>query len=235
MRLDKYLERYYGIGKRERKRLVRQDAILIDGRPPQSLRQNIDSQLQIIQVDGQHFDIPTEVYYLMYKPEGVITANRDKEKQTVLDLIEDDDRVEGLYPLGRLDRYTSGLLLLTNNGPLGLRMLHPNNHVSKTYYVEVKEPLRYEMIKAFREGIIIDRDTLCQPADLDILSDHKGRVTLSEGKYHQVKKMFLSVGCKVLVLKRESFGPFQLDPNLVPGQYRPLNEAELSYIKTYLD
>lgn len=235
MRLDKYLERCYGIAKGDRKRFFRDQLIRVDGKLPTSLRQNIDSQLQRIELEGRRLDIPTEVYYLMYKPEGVITANRDEEKRTVLDLISPEDKVDGLYPLGRLDRFTSGLLLLTNNGPLGLRMLHPDHHVAKTYYVEVKEALRPEMIQAFKEGVMIDRSVLCQPANLTILSDYQARVTLSEGKYHQVKKMFLSVGCKVTHLKRETFGPFRLDSKLKPGEYRLLNQEELALIKPYLD
>lgn len=235
MRLDKFLQANLDMKKPDRKRLFNQGKLLVDGQAAKSLRQNIDSQLQEIKVDGQIIQDPTQVYYMMNKPSGVITAVTDAEKTTVLDLVEDQDRVQGLYPIGRLDRFTSGLLLLTNNGPLGLRMLHPDHHVAKTYQVQVKEPLAEWMVAAFKEGITIDQDILLKPAELQILSDHQAQVTVSEGKYHQVKKMFLSVGLKVEVLKRLTFGPFQLDERLEPGQYRRLNQEELTLIKTYLD
>lgn len=235
MRLDKFMELSLGIGKQDRKRLLREGKLLIDGVPALSLRQNIDSNLQEVEIDGQLVRMATEKYYMLHKPQGVISAVTDAEKMTVIDLFDPTDKIEGLYPIGRLDRFTSGLLLITNNGPIGLRMLHPDHHVIKRYEVITKEPLDPWMIEAFQSGIIIDQDTLCKPAQLDIQNSHHAYVQISEGKYHQVKKMFLSVGVKVLELKRMTFGPFELDPNLAPGQYRPLNDHELLFIKEYLD
>lgn len=238
MRLDKFLIKTLQLDKRQRKRLLADHEILIDGREPVSLRQNIDSELQTITVKGQHIMSPTEKYYMMYKPEGVISAVKDAEKQTVIDLLKPEDQVEGIYPVGRLDRFTSGLLLLTNNGPLGYRMLHPDHHVEKQYRVKVNGDITEETVAMFAQGVIIDQDTLCKPAELIILrhseTESEALVTISEGKYHQVKKMFLSAGVKVIELVRLTFGEFSLDQMLAPGEYRSLNQAERQLIKQYL-
>lgn len=178
-------------------------------------------------------------YYLLNKPAGVVTARSDKEHQTVLDLLAPVDRTEGLYPIGRLDRDTKGLLLITDNGPLGYRMLHPSHHVDKTYEVEVNGWLDKTAVQAFADGIAFHDGTVCQPAHLHILSASRQEslayVTISEGKFHQVKKMFLCVGVKVTSLTRLSFGALQLPSDLPEGQYRELNPAEKDIIKQYLN
>ena len=146
---------------------------------------------------------------------------------------------QDLYPLGRLDRDTSGLLLLTDNGPLGFQLLHPQYHVEKVYEVEVNGPLYAAHIEQFQNGISFTDGPICKPASLTILestpSYSKAQVRISEGKYHQVKKMFLAIGVKVITLKRLSFGPFTLDPQLAPGESRPLNEVELTWVKDFLE
>lgn len=238
MRLDKFLIKTLQLTKQQRKRLLADHQILIDGYQALSLRQNIDSELQKITVRGQQIISPTEKYYMMYKPEGVICAVKDDQKQTVIDLLRAEDQIEGLYPIGRLDRYTSGLLLLTNNGPLGYRLLHPDHHVEKQYRVKVNGDINEETVALFARGVIIDQDTLCKPAKLIILrhspTESEALVTISEGKYHQVKKMFLSAGVKVIELVRLTFGEFSLDQMLKPGEYRELNQAERQLIKQYL-
>lgn len=238
MRLDKFLIATFDYDKKTRKRLLADKQITIDGRLPVSLRQNIDSQLQEIIIKGERVIQPTEKYFLMHKPEGVICAVKDDEKMTVIDLLKPADYDASIYPVGRLDRFTSGIILLTNNGPLGYRLLHPSHHVSKKYAVTVNGLLTPKHIDDFLQGIIIDRDTLCKPAILEIvaasMTESHAYVTISEGKYHQVKKMFLSVGVKVMSLKRLKFAEFTLDDSLQPGEYRPLNETELQYIKGYL-
>lgn len=167
-----------------------------------------------------------------------MTARSDQEHQTVIDLIAPEDQVPGLYPIGRLDRDTKGLLLITDNGPLGYRMLHPSHHVDKTYLVEVNGYLDEEAVKAFADGIVFHDGTRCKPAVLDILEagpeSSLAQVTLSEGKFHQVKKMFLCVGVKVTSLTRTRFGDLQLPTDLEEGQYRTLNAQEKAIIKQYL-
>ena len=156
-----------------------------------------------------------------------------------MDLLPPDIQSDQLYAVGRLDRDTTGLLLLTDNGPLGFQLLHPQYHVDKSYQVEVNGPLTSDHIQKFKEGIVFLDGTTCKPSQLEILSanptESRASITISEGKFHQVKKMFLSVGVKVTALKRVQFGDFTLDPELAEGHYRPLNPEELEIIKIYLE
>ena len=176
---------------------------------------------------------------MLHKPNGVVTASKDKKLPTVMDLLPQHLQSDHLYAIGRLDRDTTGLLLLTNNGPLGFQLLHPQYHVDKTYQVEVNGLLTPDHIQQFKNGIVFLDGTICKPAQLEILSSSsslsRATITISEGKFHQVKKMFLSVGVKVTALKRVQFGDFLLDPDLAEGQYRHLNKEELKNIKNYLE
>lgn len=238
MRLDKLLALEKISRKRMKQSLLRQQ-IEIDGRPARSLSQNVDTGLQTITVNGQPVIQPAHRYFLMNKPAGAVTANTDADKLTVLDLIVPEDFNDCLYAVGRLDRDTRGLLLITDNGPLGFQLLHPQYHIKKTYYVEVNGPLKPEDITAFEQGIVFLDGTRCKPARLEIHSSSPSKstasVSISEGKFHQIKKMFLAVGVKVTYLKRTHFGPFRLDPKLEGGDYRPLNQRELEIIKKYLE
>ena len=175
---------------------------------------------------------------MLHKPNGVVTASEDKKLPTVMDLLPQHLQSDQLYAIGRLDRDTTGLILLTNNGPLGFQLLHPQYHVDKTYQVEVNGLLTPDYIQQFKSGIVFLDGTICKPAQLEILSSSpslsRATITISEGKFHQVKKMFLSVGVKVTALKRVQFGDFLLDSDLAEGQYRPLNQGELKIIKNHL-
>ncbi|VNM35879.1 ribosomal small subunit pseudouridine synthase A [Streptococcus pneumoniae] len=176
---------------------------------------------------------------MLHKPAGVVTANKDKELPTVMDLLPSDIQSDKLYAVGRLDRDTTGLLLLTDNGPLGFQLLHPQYHVDKTYQVEVNGLLTPDHIQTFQKVIVFLDGTICKPARLEILSASPSlsqvSISISEGKFHQIKKMFLSVGVKVTNLKRIQFGDFTLNPYLAEGNYHPLNQKELQIIKNYLE
>ncbi|MDO4431803.1 MAG: 16S rRNA pseudouridine(516) synthase [Aerococcaceae bacterium] len=235
MRLDKLLYTTLSLTKKEVNSLYKRQLITVNGRIPHALKQNVDSHLQIIEVDGQRIFGEKQHYYMLNKPKGVVTANSDRQHPTIMDLIRPEDRHPDLYAIGRLDFNTEGLLLLTTNGPLSLRLLLPENHVAKTYAVTTLEPLEASDVAAFERGIIFHDGTVCQPASLTILGLHTAHITLSEGKFHQVRKMFLCVGKKVTHLKRLSFGNLTLDPTLESGAYRPLNVAELQKITDYLD
>ncbi|MBS4461473.1 pseudouridine synthase [Aerococcaceae bacterium zg-B36] len=239
MRLDKLLIQTKNYSKKQRKKMLADGEILVDAKVANSLRQNVDSHLQEIVVKGERLVGERERYYLMNKPKGVISAVTDDKMMTVIDLMNEKMEVTGLYPVGRLDRDTSGILLITNNGPLGFRMLHPDYHVDKTYEVIVNGKLGEEEQQRFLQGIVFDDGYQCRPSQLEILSaqEHQSvaHVTISEGKFHQVKKMFLSVGVKVVELKRIAFGSFTLDSQLAPGEYRELTTTELGWIKEYLD
>lgn len=236
MRLDEFLIKQYNISKKERKQWLIQRKIMIDGKPAYSLSQNIDASIQNIIIQGEVMESPVHRYWMLYKPKGVLTAVSDAQYVTVVDLLIIEDKA-GLYPVGRLDRDTSGLLLLTNNGPLGFRMLHPKYHVSKTYYVEVNGEITDEIVEVFHFGVILDGSDRCNSAKLEIQKRSKdystALLTIDQGKYHQVKKMFLSVGLKVIALKRISFGPIVLDEQLSPGEYRELNQEELQSLKPF--
>ena len=236
MRLEHLLMKHLVLSRREMKKLIKNEAVLIDGVPAAHVSNNVDATLQIITVNGTRIHDDSQKYYMLNKPQGVISATTDKEHTTVIDLFAQEN-VEGLYPLGRLDGDTEGLLLVTNNGPLGYRMLNPDQHIEKEYYVEVNGPLDEDAVKTFKRGVTFHGGYQCKPSMLTIIesSDNFSRatVTISEGKFHQVKKMFLCVGVKVTYLKRIRFGEFILDEALAPGEYRELNEAELQLVKTY--
>lgn len=168
------------------------------------------------------------VYYMLNKPKGYICANRDKKEKCVIDLIEEKD----CYCLGRLDKDTTGLLILTNDKSLR-KLLLPQNHVQKTYLVETLKPLLQENRKQFQQGIIIDQNIKCLPAKLEIKDDYHAFVTIEEGKYHQIKKMFLSIDNQVVSLKRVTFGNLSLDKQLDEGQLRLLTNKEIMLLSNY--
>ncbi|MCK3905365.1 rRNA pseudouridine synthase [Streptococcus suis] len=238
MRLDKCLEKAKIGSRKQVKKLFKAQQIKINGQVAQSLSQIVDPELQEIQVAGQKIELTGSVYYLLNKPAGVVSAVSDKDHQTVIDLISPEDRADGLYPVGRLDRDTEGLVLITNNGPLGYRMLHPSHHVDKVYYVEVNGPLGQDAPTFFASGVTFLDGTRCQPADLTVLEaslDHsRATIKLAEGKFHQVKKMFLAYGVKVTYLKRIAFGGFELG-DLERGSYRQLSPNEIDHLLTYFD
>ena len=238
MRLDNLLAQEK-ISRKAMKQALLKEEILVDGCPARSLAQNIDTGLQELLFQGKIIQGYEHTYLMLHKPAGVVTANKDKELPTVMDLLPPDIQSDKLYAVGRLDRDTTGFLLLTDNGPLGFQLLHPQYHVDKTYQVEVNGLLTPDHIQTFQKGIVFLDGTVCKPARLEILaasaSLSRASITISEGKFHQVKKMFLSIGVKVTSLKRAQFGEFTLDPELAEGQYRPLNQEELKIIKNYLE
>ncbi|TWT12412.1 pseudouridine synthase [Streptococcus sp. sy004] len=237
MRLDVLLG-LVGKSRREMKYLIKTGQVTIDGQRAASYHLNVDTGLQEIRVEQDLLRIGQETYFILNKPKGVVSACQDKEHQTVVDLLAPVDRKDRIYPVGRLDRDTEGLLLLTTNGPLGYQLLHPSYHVTKTYEVVVNGPLLADANDFFAQGVVFLDGKTCQPAQLEIIEtgdeQSKARITIVEGKFHQVKKMFLAYGVKVTYLKRISFGPFHLDDALPVGHYRALTRQEIEWIKTYL-
>ena len=238
MRLDNLLAQEK-ISRKTMKQALLKKEIMVDRFPATSLSQNIDTGLQEVIFQDRKIQGYEHTYLMLHKPSGVVTASKDKKLPTVMDLLPQYLQSDQLYAIGRLDRDTTGLLLLTDNSPLGFQLLHPQYHVDKTYQVEVNGPLLSDHIQQFKDGIIFLDGTSCKPAQLEILSSSpslsRATITISEGKFHQVKKMFLSVGVKVTALKRVQFGDFTLDSELAEGQYRPLNQEELEIIKNYLE
>lgn len=239
MRLDKCLEKA-GLGSRGQiKKCLLGQQVRIDGQVVTKSSQIVDPDLQVITLNQRPIKLEGAVYYLLNKPKGVVTAVSDSHHQTVIDLVAKTDRRLGLYPVGRLDRDTEGLVLLTNNGPLGFRLLHPKHHVTKVYDVTVNGYLAEDAYAFFAKGVVFRDGTICQPATLSILTadltSSRARLTLSEGKFHQVKKMFLAYGVKVTALKRLAFGPFELDNQLVLGSYRSLTSVEKTALLSFFD
>ena len=238
MRLDNLLAQEK-ISRKAMKQALLKKEILVDGQAATSLAQNIDTGLQELIFQGRKIQGYEHTYLMLHKPGGVVTASKDKKLPTVMDLLPQHLQSDQLYAIGRLDRDTTGLLILTDNGPLGFQLLHPQYHVDKTYQVKVNGPLSSDHIQKFKDGIVFLDGTICKPAKLEILdsspTESHASITISEGKFHQVKKMFLSVGVKVTALKRVQFGDFTLDPELAEGQYRSLNPKELEIIKNYLE
>ena len=238
MRLDNLLAQEK-ISRKAMKQALLKKEVLVDGQVAISLAQNVDTGLQELIFQGRKIQGYEHTYLMLHKPNCVVTASKDKKLPTVMDLLPQHLQSDQLYAIGRLDRDTTGLLLLTNNGPLGFQLLHPQYHVDKTYQVEVNGLLTPDYIQQFKNGIVFLDGTICKPAQLEILSSSpslsRATITISEGKFHQIKKMFLSVGVKVTTLKRVQFGDFLLDPDLAEGQYRLLNQEELKIIKNYLE
>lgn len=238
MRLDRLFAQEK-ISRKAMKQALLKKEILVDDCPARSLAQNVDTGLQKLVFQKRQIQGYEHNYLMLHKPAGVLTASKDRNLQTVMDLLPKNIQSDQLYAIGRLDRDTTGLLLITDNGPLGFQLLHPQYHVDKTYQVKVNGPLTPDHIQQFQDGIVFLDGTTSKPAKLEILSasptESHASITISEGKFHQVKKMFLSVGVKVTSLKRTHFGPWSLDENLQEGDYRPLNQEELKIIKNYLE
>ena len=238
MRLEHLIMKHFDISRKQMKKIISSGEVLIDSIPATHVSNNVDPQIQVITVQGKQIVDSSQKYFMLNKPSGVISATTDEHLSTVIDLFSKEN-VEGLYPIGRLDRDTLGLLIITNNGPLGYRLLNPVQHIEKEYYVEVNGSLDNSCIQRFHDGIVFHDGTICKPAILSILesspSFSKASVVISEGKFHQIKKMFLCIGVKVTFLKRIRFGEFLLDESLSPGEYRPLNPFELQLLKQYFD
>lgn len=219
--------------KKEVKQLIREKRIKVEGEALVSIGQNLDPNIQEIFFDNQQLTAEIHRYIMLNKPLKMLSANRDDKYPVVMDLLAKCLDTTNLYMIGRLDFLTSGLLLITDNGPLGISMLHPKFHVKKSYLVTTREKLELEDIARFRRGVRIDLNIPTQPAQLELLGAHLAKVTISEGKYRQIRKMFLSVGKQVIKLERIQFGPLTLDPALNAGEFRLLNQLECAQLKPY--
>lgn len=233
MRLDKFLTEL-GIGSRsEVKKLIKAKKILVNGIPAQKPEDKIDENSDEVSYQGEFLTYQKFEYYLFHKPAGCVTATEDNVHTTVMDYLKGVSRKD-LFPVGRLDLDTEGLLLITNDGKFAHELLSPTKHVPKTYFARVTGNVCEKDVKLFHEGVDIGEEKLTKPADLQILSaseESEVLVTITEGKFHQVKRMFHAVGKEVLYLKRLSMGPLTLPEDLEKGTFRPLTEEELLSLK----
>lgn len=226
-RLDKLLAGTGKWSRREVKALVRQGLVRVDGRLAASAEDKLDPAAAIITVAGETVALHRFTYVMLHKPAGVLTATEDRKQPTVLDLLPPELRRIGLAPVGRLDKDTEGLLLLTNDGELAHRLLSPKYHVDKRYLARVDGELSAADTEAFARGMTLGDGLECLPAGLEVLPDRVCIVTLREGKFHQVKRMLAARGAPVLYLKRLSMGPLTLDDSLAAGAYRLLRAEEI--------
>lgn len=228
-RLDKRLAATGRWSRKEARELIRAGRVMVDGAPCRASEAKVDECSPVL-VDGAAIPAHVPVYLMLHKPVGVVSSTEEPGERTVLDLLGEEYRNIGLFPAGRLDKDTEGLLLLTNDGPLAHRLLAPKSHVDKVYYVEVDGVLDQDDVRAIREGVTLADGYTCLPGDLELLPDGGAHITIHEGRYHQVKRMLACRGKPVTYLKRVRFGPLELDEGLPKGAWRPLSEAEEALI-----
>lgn len=230
-RLDKILSSTGRWSRREVKDLVRSGRVTVNGIPAQSRSDKADRDSADIRVDGEPVSAARYTYLMLHKPAGLVSATEDPREPTVLSLLPEHLRKIGLFPAGRLDKDTVGLLLLTNDGALAHDLLAPKKHVDKTYLVRVEGVLDEADIAAFREGLTLADGYQCLPAALELLGQNEALVTLHEGKYHQIKRMCAARGKPVVFLKRLTFGPLTLDGSMGSGQWRALTGDEVAALR----
>lgn len=237
MRLDKFLAET-GVGSRkEAKQLLKKNLVTVNDEIVKDGKTQIDEKQDIIKFAGEELTYQKYYYYLLHKPQGVISATEDKWDQTVIDLLKDEDYREDIFPVGRLDKDTEGLLLLTNDGQLAHQLLSPKKHVDKEYFAIIQGIVTEEDIRHFAAGFALTDKEQVKPSELIIESvdetneQSEIRLTIQEGKFHQVKRMFEAVDKKVVYLKRLRMGSLWLDEELTLGEYRTLTEEELEKLK----
>lgn len=235
-RLDKFLVEMSVASRSTIKDMAKKGRIAVNGNIVKATDLKIDEDVDTVSVDGQVIAFSNTEYFMLNKPAGVITATLDKKAKTVLDLIDERTRND-LFPVGRLDKDTEGLLLITNDGDLAHRLLAPKKHVDKVYYADIDGIVTDEHVRRFAEGLTLLDGTPVMPGELTVLETDtnadtsKIQLTIHEGKFHQVKRMFEAVGCSVTYLKRLSMGSLMLDEALKPGEYRRLTDEEINMLK----
>lgn len=234
MRLDKFLGITGCCTRTEAKKLIRSGGVTVNGIPASAADSKIDPETDVIVFCGKPVVYRKYTYILMNKPQGVVSATEDGRDRTVLDLLPADMKKSGLFPCGRLDKNTVGLILLTDNGELGHRLLAPKSHVKKTYYFRSKFPISAEDAKRFSSGLILEDGYETKPAGIELEETGDcGVITLVEGKYHQIKRMLEALDNKITYLERISFGPLTLDRDLNRGDWRYLTAEEIAELEKH--
>lgn len=233
MRLDRFLAEMGAGTRKEVKKLIAAGRISVNGSTEKRPDTHIDPETDLVELNGTLLHYTRYEYYMLHKPQGVISASRadlrSKDERCVVDLIQSSRKKE-LFPVGRLDKDTEGLLLITNDGRLAHELLSPKKHVDKTYYAELDKALSPDGTLRLEAGVDIGDEKPTLPCRLRLLEPCRILITIREGRYHQIKRMLLTEGCTVTYLKRISMGPLKLDESLKKGEYRPLSEHELSLL-----
>ena len=230
MRLDKFLADMGIASRKELKQIIKSGRVCVNGAAVTQPEFKLEAESCTVTLDGRPLSYTRFHYYMMDKPTGILSVTEDKKQDTVLSLVTPEMRRMGLFPVGRLDKDTSGLLLLTDDGDFAHRVISPKSGVQKLYYARVDGRLDEKDIAAFDGGIVLKDGTQCLPAKLEIVGENECFVTVMEGKYHQVRRMLASRGAPVLELRRLSIGALRLDDSLGPGCFRELDQTEIQLV-----
>jgi 16S rRNA pseudouridine516 synthase len=236
LRIDKMLANIGYGSRKEVKQLLKSGAVKVDDVVVKDPKQHVDTSIQTVTLNGDTIEYKEFIYLMMNKPQGVLSATEDSNTDTVIDLLELEDQVYEPFPVGRLDKDTEGLLLITNDGQLAHRLLSPKKHVPKTYFAVIDGEVTEDDIRSFANGVTLDDGYETKPGDLKIIKSgirSDIELTITEGKFHQVKRMFEAVGKRVVYLKRISMGPLPLDETLELGEYRELTDEEVELLREY--
>jgi 16S rRNA pseudouridine516 synthase len=236
MRIDKLLANLGYGSRKEVKKLLKDGAVTINDVFVKDAKEHVDPDKDRVTLNGETIEYKEFIYLMMNKPPGVLSATEDQTGETVIDLLEMDDQVYEPFPVGRLDKDTEGLLLITNDGKLAHRLLSPKKHVPKTYFAVIDGEVTEEDVSAFQNGVILDDGYETKPGKLTILKSgirSDIELTITEGKFHQVKRMFEAVGKRVVYLQRISMGPLVLDETLELGEYRELTGEEVDLLRDF--
>lgn len=226
IRLDKFISSQTAYSRSEIKTLIKKKSVLLNGETAKSADTRLDPESDRVSVEGREILYRQHVYYMLNKPQGVVSATEDRTERTVLDLLPDALKRPGLFPAGRLDKDTKGLLILTDDGDFAHRMLSPKKHVWKYYRATLDREPEKSITEAFSEGVTLSDGTACAPADILSVDADTVTLRLREGKFHQVKRMFASLGYTVTALERYRIGSLELDRSLSLGEMRPLTDKE---------
>ena len=227
MRLDRFVSQSAPMSRSQARTLIRDGGVVVEGRAVRDAAHPVEAH-QLVVVDGRPLVLPGPLYLMMYKPCGVLSATRDAHQETVVSLLPDAFAAR-VHPAGRLDKDTSGLLLLTDDGAWSHRLTSPAHHCAKTYLAELARPIDEGAAERLRLGLMLRGETRpTRPAGVELLAPTRARVVISEGRYHQVRRMFAAIGSHVVRLHRERIGGLCLDPDLAPGDWRALTDRERS-------
>ena len=234
MRIDRFLGLTGQATRSESKKMIRAGAVTVNGAAVRSADAKLDPERDRVLFCGREVIYRRYTYILMNKPQGVVSATEDGRDKTVIELLPDDMRKTDLFPCGRLDKNTLGLMLITDNGDLAHRLLSPKSHVEKKYYFKSRFPLTGDEAKRFEDGLVLEDGYETKPAKIDLQGNgDEGVITLVEGKYHQIKRMLEALNNKITYLERISFGPLVLDGSLQRGEWRYLTDEEIAALEAH--